>query len=154
MHSPKQLANADIRLEASQSTNIGIDLGLWKNRLNITADFFLKAPKDLLMAANRAYVSGFASQWANVGKIRNKGIELAINSTNFNTRSGFRWTTDFNISFIRNELRELADGAQEMLTRASWHGDYTGYDYVARVGQSVGLISGFAFDGVYEDSSF
>ncbi len=152
--SPKQLANEDIRWEASQSTNIGIDLGLWKNRLNITADFFLKDTKDLLMAANRAYVSGFASQWANVGKIRNKGIELAINSTNFNTRSGFRWTTDFNISFIRNELRELADGAQEMLTRASWHGDYQNYDYVARVGKSLGLIYGYAFDGVYQDSDF
>ena len=110
--------------------------------------------KDLLMAANRAYVSGFASQWMNVGKIRNKGVEIAINSTNIASKSGFRWTTDFNISFIRNELRALAGGAKEMMTTASWNSDYTGYDYTARIGQSLGLIYGYVFDGVYQTSDF
>lgn len=152
--SPKQLANEDIKWEASQSTNLGLDLGLFNNRLNITADLFLKDTKDLLMAANMAWVTGFASQWQNVGKIRNKGLELSINSTNIASSDGFRWTTDLNISFIRNELRELANGAREMQTSASWNGDYTGYDYTARVGQSLGLIYGYAFDGVYQSSDF
>ncbi|MDE6622857.1 MAG: TonB-dependent receptor, partial [Alistipes sp.] len=151
---PKQLPNEELKWEASQSTNLGIDLGLFNNRLNVTADFFIKDTKDLLMAANKAYVSGFSSQWQNVGKIRNSGIELAINSTNIASRSGFRWTTDFNISFIRNELRALADGAKEMYTSASWNADYSGYDYVARVGESLGLIYGYAFDGVYQSSDF
>lgn len=79
-------------------------------------------------------------------------IEIAINSTNIASKSGFRWTTDFNISFIRNELRALAGGAKEMQTSASWNGDYTGYDYTARVGQSLGLIYGYVFDGVYQTS--
>lgn len=152
--SPKQLPNENIKWEASQSTNIGIDLGLFNNRLNVTADFFLKDTKDLLMAANLPYVTGFASQWQNVGKIRNKGIELSINTTNIASRSGFRWTTDLNFSFIRNELRELADGAPEMQTSASWNSDYTGYDYTARIGQSLGLIYGYVFDGVYQTSDF
>ena len=151
--SPKQLPES-IKWEASQSTNIGIDLGLFRNRLNVTTDFFLKDTKDLLMAANRAYVSGFASQWMNVGKIRNKGVEIAINSTNIASKSRFRWTTDFNISFIRNELRALAGGAKEMMTTASWNSDYTGYDYTARIGQSLGLIYGYVFDGVYQTSDF
>ena len=151
---PKQLPNLDLKWEASQSTNLGIDLGLFDNRLNITADFFLKDTKDLLMAANKAYVSGFSSQWQNVGKIRNKGIELSLNSTNIASRGGFRWTTDFNISFIRNELRALADGAKTMYTSASWNSDYSGYDYMARVGQSLGLIYGYVFDGVYQTSDF
>lgn len=152
--SPKQLANEDIKWEASQSTNVGVDLGLFNNRLNVTADFFLKDTKDLLMAANLPYVTGFASQWQNVGKIRNKGIELAINTTNIASRSGFRWTTDLNISFIRNELRELADNAKEMQTSASWNSEYSGYDYTARIGQSLGLIYGYVFDGVYQTSDF
>jgi len=152
--SPKQLANKDLKWEASQSTNIGIDLGLFNNRLNVTADFFLKDTKDLLMASNKAYVSGFASQWKNVGKIRNKGIELAVNSTNISSRSGFRWTTDLNISFIRNELRSLADGASSMDVNSSWNGDYTTSDYIAQIGQSLGLIYGYEFDGVYQSSDF
>ena len=154
MLSPKQLPNEDLKWEASQSTNIGIDLGLFRNRLNITADAFIKDTKDLLMAANKAYVSGFGSQWRNVGKIRNQGLELAINSTNIVSPGGFRWTTDFNISFIRNELRALADGAQSMYTSASWNSDYTGYDYKAQIGQSLGLIYGYVFDGVYQSSDF
>lgn len=152
--SPKQLANKDLKWEASQSTNLGIDLGLFNNRLNITADFFLKDTKDLLMASNKAYVSGFASQWKNVGKIRNKGIELAINSTNIASRSGFRWTTDFNISFIRNELRSLADGASSMDVNSSWNGDYSTSDYIAQIGSSLGQIYGYRFDGVYQSSDF
>ncbi|MDE5622080.1 MAG: SusC/RagA family TonB-linked outer membrane protein, partial [Alistipes sp.] len=89
-----------------------------------------------------------------VGKIRNSGIELASTAPNIAWRSGFRLTTDFNISFIRNELRALADGAKEMYTSASWNADYSGYDYVARVGESLGLIYGYAFDGVYQSSDF
>lgn len=151
---PKQLANTSLKWEASQSTNIGIDIGLFRNRLNITADAFIKDTKDLLMAANLAYVTGFSSQWQNVGKIRNSGLEFTINSTNFQTRSGFVWTTNFNISFIRNELRALADGAQTYYTSASWNSEYTGYDYMARVGESLGTIYGYQFDGVYQESDF
>ncbi len=152
--SPKQLANYDLRWEASQSTNIGLDLGFLRNRLNITADYFIKDTKDLLMAANKAYVSGFQSQWQNVGKIRNSGFELSINSTNFQTKKGFVWTTNFNITFIHNELRQLADGAKVYYASAGWNSEYKGYDYMAQVGESLGQIYGYVFDGVYQDSDF
>ncbi len=151
---PKQLPNEDLKWEASQSTNLGVDVGLFRNRLNITADLFIKDTKDLLMESNKAYVSGFESQWRNVGKIRNKGLELAINSTNLSTKSGFTWTTDFNISFIHNELLSLADGSVSMGRNADWNSEYTNDDYVALVGQSLGLIYGYAFDGVYQSSDF
>lgn len=151
---PKQLANYDLRWEASESTNIGVDVGVLNNRLTATADIFVKDTHDLLMAANKAYVSGFASQWQNVGKIRNSGIELTINSVNLDNPRGLRWTTAFNISFIKNELKQLADGAMDMYTAASWNSDYTGYDYMASVGHSLGLIYGYMFDGVYQQSDF
>lgn len=115
---------------------------------------FVKDTHDLLMAANKAYVSGFASQWQNVGKIRNSGIELTVNSVNIDQPRGLRWSTSFNISFIKNELKQLADGAQDMYTAASWNSDYTGYDYMASVGHSLGLIYGYQFDGVYQQSDF
>lgn len=151
---PKQLANADLKWEASQSTNLGLDFGFLRNRLTLSADFFIKDTKDLLMSANKAHVSGFNSQMQNVGKIRNSGIELSLNSTNFNTKGGFVWTTNFNISFIRNELRALADGADSMFAAASWNSEYKDYDYIAAVGSSLGQIYGYVFDGVYQDSDF
>lgn len=150
---PKQLAARTLKWEASQSTNLGLDLGFLDNRLNVTADFFIKDTKDLLLNATRSGVVGFTSQWQNIGKIRNKGIELSINSTNFNTRKGFMWTTNFNISFIKNELLALNSGQSSMQFSSGWSTDYTN-DYIARVGSSLGDIYGYEFDGIYQDSDF
>lgn len=150
---PKQLANDDLKWEASQSTNLGIDLGLFDNRLNLTADLFLKDTKDLLMNASIPGVTGFTSQWQNIGKIRNKGIELSLSSTNFNTRSGFRWTTNFNISFVKNELRALSSGEQSRLFNSGWSADYVN-DYIAQVGSALGDMYGYVFDGVYQSDDF
>ena len=56
-------------MEGSTTANLGIDVGLFQNRLNLTADFFLKNTKDLLLEQKLAYVTGFNSQWQNIGKI-------------------------------------------------------------------------------------
>lgn len=98
---PKQLKNSNLKWEGSTTTNLGLDLGFFDNRLNVTADFFIKNTKDLLLAQSLAQETGFDSQMQNVGKIRNKGIELSFNSTNIQTRD-FTWQSNFNISFILN----------------------------------------------------
>jgi len=105
---PKQLKNANLKWEGSSTINLGVDLGFLDNRLNVTADFFVKNTKDLLLAQSLAHVTGFDSQMQNIGKIQNKGIELSLNSTNIQTRD-FSWQTNFNISFIKNTLKGLID---------------------------------------------
>ena len=150
---PKQIANYDLKWEGSTTTNIGLDLGFYDSRLNITADAFVKDTKDLLIAQNLAYVTGFASQWQNIGKIRNSGIELSINSVNFNKRNFF-WSTDFNISFIKNELVSLRDGTPYMLSRSAFSSNFTEYDYIAYVGSSLGDMYGYIYDGVYQSTDF
>ena len=72
------LKNKNLKWEGSSTTNLGVDLGFFDNRLNVTADFFIKNTKDLLLAQNLAYVTGFSSQMQNIGKIQNRGIELAL----------------------------------------------------------------------------
>ncbi|MEG1622975.1 MAG: TonB-dependent receptor [Alistipes sp.] len=151
---PKQMANPDLKWEGSSTTNLGLDLGFLKNRLNITADFFIKDTKDLLMKKNLPWVTGFDYQWQNIGKVRNSGIELNISSVNFNTKSGFMWRTDFNISFIRNELRALQPGETSMYAKTGWNSEYSGYDYLTQVGASLGHIFGYVYDGVYQESDF
>lgn len=151
---PKQLANPDLRWEASQSTNIGIDAGFFKDRLTLTADIFRKDTKDLLMQASIPSTTGFTKQWQNVGKIRNDGLEIALHSVNLDTKGGFFWSTDFNISFIRNEVLAIADGDKYMYTSAGWHSEYKGYDYRVAVGSAIGEIYGYVYDGVYQDSDF
>ena len=150
---PKQIANYDLKWEGSTTTNVGIDLGLFDSRLNITADAFIKDTKDMLIAQNLAYVTGFGSQWQNVGKIRNAGVELSINSVNFNNRNFF-WSTDFNMSFIKNTLVSLKDGTDYMMSRSGFNSNFTEYDYISYVGSSLGDMYGYVYDGVYQSSDF
>ena len=150
---PKQLANPDLKWEASSTTNVGIDAGFFNDRLNVTLEGFIKDTKDLLMAQDLSYITGFESQWRNAGKIRNKGIEININSINFQNRN-FSWTTDFNISFIDNTLVSLPDDTQTMLVSTSFNSQFTGYDYIATVGGSLGDMYGYEFDGIYQYTDF
>lgn len=150
---PKQLKNENLKWEGSTTSNLGIDLGFFDNRLNLTADFFIKNTKDLLLEQSLAHVTGFSSQKQNIGKIQNKGIELSLNSTNIQNRN-FTWQTDFNISFIRNELKSLQSGVNAMYSRSGFNSEFTDNDYVAIVGSSLGLIYGYEFDGIYQSSDF
>lgn len=150
---PKQLANKNLKWEGQTTTNLGIDIGLFKNRVNLSADFYVKNTKDLLLAQNLAYVTGFSYQWQNIGKIQNKGIELNLNTTNIQTRN-FLWQTDFNISFLKNTLKSLQDGTESMYSATNFNSNFKNYDYVASIGQPLGQMYGYIFDGVYQTSDF
>lgn len=150
---PKQIANKDLKWEGSTTTNLGLDLGFFDDRLTFTADVFRKDTKDLLLAQNLACVTGFESQWQNIGKIRNDGVELSLNSVNFNKRNFF-WSTTFNLSFIKNKLISLQDGTDYLLSRTGFNSNFNNYDYIASVGSSLGDMYGYVFDGVYQYDDF
>lgn len=149
----KQLANTDLRWEGSSTLNIGLDLGLWKDRLTLTVDAYDKTTKDLLLAQQLAYVTGFGSQMQNIGKIRNRGLELTLNTTNIDKKN-FLWQSSFNISFMKNTLVSLADGTDYVQARSGFDSNFTSNDYIAMVGQSLGLIYGYEFDGLYQVDDF
>lgn len=150
---PTQLSNKNLRWEGATTTNVGVDLGFFQNMLNITVDGFVKDSKDLLLAQSLSLVTGFESQWQNVGKLRNSGVEISINSVNFNRRNFF-WSTDFNISFIKNTLKALQDGSDYILSRSGFNSNFSSYDYIAQVGKSIGSMYGYVFDGIYQYSDF
>lgn len=151
---PKHKPNPDLKWEGSMTTNVGIDLGVLDNRITFTADAFIKDTKDLLMEKSLPFVSGFSSQWQNIGSIRNKGIELSLHTENINSEGGFRWSTDINISFIRNTLKKLQPGESYMLQRTSFDSNFKDNDYIAIVGQPLGLMYGYQWDGVYQAEDF
>ncbi len=103
---PLQLANADLKWEKTQQTNIGVDLSLWKNRLNFTVDLYSKNTTDLLVQLPVQAISGFSSYYSNTGEINNRGIEVGINSVNVRTQD-FKWESSFNISFSKNKIKKL-----------------------------------------------
>lgn len=150
---PAQLSNPDLRWEGSTTVNLGVDLSVFKGRLGLTVDAFVKDTKDLLMKRNLSFVSGWETQWQNVGKIRNKGLEISVKTINVDKRN-FSWSTNFNISFIDNELISLLDGTDYMLDHTNFDSSYTNNDYIAKVGESLGSMYGYIYDGNYQYSDF
>lgn len=104
---PSTLANDDLTWEKSKQTNVGIDLGLFDERIALTFDVYRTLKTDLLLAVQLPAASGFNSSTQNIGDIENKGLELGINTLNVNYHK-FKWNTTFNFSANRNKVLRLA----------------------------------------------
>jgi TonB-linked SusC/RagA family outer membrane protein len=103
---PNQIANNDLQWEETQKIDIGLELGLFKNRLNINAGYYSSSSTKLLYDNPVPLTSGFANVSANIGEIRNNGIELELNGVLVNS-GGFRWTAGANITFMENKVVSL-----------------------------------------------
>lgn len=148
--SPSSLPNPNLKWEVTNQFNAGIDLGFFKDRLNITADVYNKITTDLLLNAPIPSQSGFNSQFQNIGRIDNYGLELQVSSVNVD-KNNFSWRTDFNISFNRNEVKDL--GSAEFIPVTTAGGWQTNVGRVI-VGQPIGTMYGYKVDGVYQIDDF
>jgi TonB-linked SusC/RagA family outer membrane protein len=106
---PSALGNPDLKWETTREFDIGLDLALLGGRVGIVADRYSKKTDDLLVSRPISAVSGFADVITNIGNIENSGYELQVTTENLrpNSPNGFRWTTDFNIAWNRNEITAL-----------------------------------------------
>ncbi|WP_247235685.1 TonB-dependent receptor [Telluribacter sp. SYSU D00476] len=104
---PSTLSNDFLTWEKSKQTNLGLDLGLFKDRISVTADVYRDLKTDLLLAVQLPAASGFNSSTQNIGDIENKGFELGIQSLNVQTKS-FTWNSNFTFSHNRNKVLKLA----------------------------------------------
>jgi TonB-linked SusC/RagA family outer membrane protein len=103
---PTSLANPDLRWETSATFNIGLDFGLWGDRVAGSFELYQTDTSDLLLSRVIPITSGFNSVLENIGDTRNRGIEFNINSNNINT-ANFSWSTNINIFANREEIVEL-----------------------------------------------
>lgn len=94
------LGNADLKWETSTQLNVGLDFALFKDRIEVIADYYNKTTTDLLFQKQIPYTTGYATSWTNLGKIRNTGFELTLTTHNINHRD-FQWDTD--IIFATNK---------------------------------------------------
>ena len=103
----EQMGNNDLKWETTKEVNIGLDLGFFKNRLNITAEYYDKEVSDLLSTRNLLSYHEVGTIAANIGKTQSKGFELTINSQNI-VRNDFSWSSDITFSFYRDKWKERA----------------------------------------------
>ncbi|GHV40113.1 SusC/RagA family TonB-linked outer membrane protein [Bacteroidia bacterium] len=106
------IPNPDLTWESTSSGNIGIDLNLFKNRIEFIADLYYKKTNNLLMEASLPGFAGTNGQgalgkpWVNLGSLENKGIELTLNTVNIDKKD-FLWRSNFIFSLNRNKVRSI-----------------------------------------------
>ena len=119
--------SANLGWEKSKNLNVGIDLSLF-HRINLTLEYYNKKTTDLLFQVPKSIVTGFSSNWDNIGGMLNQGVELTINSTNISTND-FTWTTNFNVTRQDVKISSLPNGNDVL------YGD--GNMYILREGESM-----------------
>ncbi|WP_162141674.1 TonB-dependent receptor [Pedobacter heparinus] len=150
------IGNPKLRWETTAQLNLGYDLALLKNRIELVVDLYRKKTDNLLLLANMSPSTGYARAYKNVGKLKNEGLEFTLNTVNINKRD-FTWRSNFNISFNRNTILQLADEEERLLNSITprWQSGYADpVLYSAAIGHSVGNFVGYIFDGIYQYDDF
>jgi len=151
---PNRFGNDDLKWETTEQTDVGLDLKLFNDRIDFTIDAYRKTTSDLLLNANVPYSTGFTKIYKNVGVVRNEGLEFSLNTVNIK-KSDFTWSSNFNISFNRNKVLELAEDEPQILSSVSWTSTYNSQAlYLAKLGQSASSFFGYLWDGIYQYSDF
>jgi len=113
-YQPYNMPNPDLRWERTESVNLGIDFAFLHNRISGTIEAYRTDTKNVLMDENIPSITGYPFITANIGQIRNTGIEISITSVNVQTKD-FHWTTDINWSTNKEEFVSLVNGKQDMV---------------------------------------
>lgn len=141
-YSPASFSNTMLGWEKTQTTDIGLDLGILRNRIQVGLDYYISDTRDLLLNVQIPEVTGFSTALQNIGKVRNTGVELELRTVNIDR--AFKWTTSFNISANRNKVLELgADGSPV-------YGTSEGYRVtITQIGKPIGSYYLFEQEGVF-----
>jgi len=107
------LANYDLVWEKTESFNVGVDLGLFKNRIEVSAEYYDMTTTDLLMNRQLPVLTGFTNIMSNLGELGNRGFEFSLNTINFN-KPDFSWRTSFVFSLNRNKIKKLFGDFEEV----------------------------------------
>ncbi|MCD8137568.1 MAG: SusC/RagA family TonB-linked outer membrane protein, partial [Parabacteroides gordonii] len=124
------IGNPNLKWETTKTVNAGVDFSFFNSRLSGSIDFYVSNTSDLLMSRTVPIMNGYNSIMDNVGKTRNKGVELALNSVNMENKD-FRWSTSYNFSLNRDKIVELRGDGKDDITNKWFIGEPVKvyYDY-------------------------
>jgi len=123
-----QLGNSNVGWERNVTKNFGLDYGFFNNRISGSLDYFIRTTKDLLLNRPLPNTSGIATIAENIGSLENKGLEVALSTVNLN--GNLKWTTDFNITFIKNKVLSLLEPGKDLPANNLWIGKPLGQIWV------------------------
>ncbi|MGI6816129.1 TonB-dependent receptor [Bacteroides sp. KG123] len=135
-----QIENRDLKWETNYNLNVGLDFGLF-NRLNFTLEYYVRTTKNLLIDCPISMTTGFNSYLMNIGEVKNRGVELEINSRNIISKD-FDWSTTFTLSHNKNKIVKL-DGKQTQIVSGT---------QIHKVGQTFRTFYMIEFAGINPDT--
>lgn len=150
----RQLPNPNLKWETTVSRNLGLDFGLFQNKVTGTLDLYQNTTRDLIVDNEIPPQTGFPSQQINIGQTSNKGIELSLNANLINKKD-FTLSASFNIGRNLPKIDKL-DGNNQRILQSNWAGTdlKTQDDYLLQVGKTIGLMYGYVSDGFYTVDDF
>ncbi len=152
---PSNIPNTSIRWESQEQYNVGLDLGFFNGRLNLTVDAYYKKSDDMLMSMQLPSYMGTQGNGSsklqapkgNNGSIENKGLEITLDAHPVQLKN-FSWDSNFQISFNKNKLLSLSDTENATLVGYGQWGDVV---CVSEIGKPLYNFYGYKVEGVYKD---
>lgn len=143
---PSSLGNAKLGWEKSSQVDVGLDIGLFKDRIYLIADYYQRKTKDLLLSVNVPTITGFSTAFKNIGEMENKGWEFALSSRNL--VGAFTWNTSINVSFNRNKVLALGPTGDAIKS-----GSGVGETNITVIGEPIGSFYGYKQIGIFKDAA-
>lgn len=140
---PMNYGVGDLRWETNIQSNLQLNLGLFNDRILLTADAYHKKSKDLLLADEISVVSGYSAVYRNVGDVEVKGLEFNLNTQNIKGKK-FSWYTNFNIAFTKGKVLKLNGKIDEFISSGGRNANF-----LVKVGERLGNMYGYVVDGIY-----
>lgn len=148
---PTNSQNPSLKWETTYQYDAGVDLSLFKERLNLVMDFYYKDTRNMLYRATLPAQSGFNLQWQNLGRVENKGVEIALNTHNIDTRD-FSWSSSLTFDLSRNKVLDI--GGVDYTTVSISGGQLASDISRIVVGEPIGIGWGYVCVGNYQLDDF
>lgn len=151
---PSNMSNDNLKWETTEQYNVGLDFSVFDSRIKLTADWYLKNTRDLLLQATIPASSGYTSAMLNVGSMQNMGYEVTLDLVPVQKKN-FTWNMNFNIAVNRNKVTALTNDQYSLLRSVSWDQRFNAqYPYITQVGKPSGMMYGFIYEGTYKPEEF
>ncbi len=139
-----RMANPDLEWEKTDQFDVGINLNMFKNRVNLEVDYYYKKTFDLLLARPIPISTGFTSVMDNMGRVDNSGIDFLLNAINIE-RENFTWESTLNLNYNQNTIKKLGENDEDILTDPA----FLGGNIILRVGEAMSSFYGYERYGTW-----
>ena len=143
------MANPDLKWEKTGQFDVGVEVGLWQNKLTFDIAYYNKKTTDLLLDCPLPHSTGFSTVYKNIGSVRNSGMDLMINARPVTTND-FSWSSTVNLNYNKNKILHLGENDED-IEMNWWVG---GSESILRVGENMSAFYGYRRLGVYTQEDY